>query len=115
MAAATVTDAKKTARGLRRSPRRRSAGAIQNLMTTDATVTPPQILPSPQAAGENDSLPRKASAKLTKVSIVTPVYNEEATVQSLIELVVKAPLPQGLRREIICVNDCSKDGTARKL
>jgi glycosyltransferase involved in cell wall biosynthesis len=51
----------------------------------------------------------------TKVSIVIPVYNEEATVQELIRMVVEAPLPPGLTREIICVNDCSKDGTAKKL
>src|SRR4051794_12685577 len=57
----------------------------------------------------------KVTAKLTKVSIVIPVYNEEATVQDLIKLVVEAPLPEGLRREVICVNDCSKDGTAKKL
>jgi glycosyltransferase involved in cell wall biosynthesis len=55
------------------------------------------------------------TATLTKVSIVIPVYNEEATVQMLVSLVVNAPLPGGLRREVICVNDCSKDGTAKKL
>ncbi len=56
-----------------------------------------------------------ATATLTKLSVVIPVYNEEATVQMLVSLVVNAPLPGGLRREIICVNDCSKDGTAKKL
>jgi len=55
------------------------------------------------------------TATLTKVSIVIPVYNEEATVQMLVSLVVNAPLPGNLRREVICVNDCSKDGTAKKL
>ena len=54
-------------------------------------------------------------AKLTKVSIVIPVYNEEATVQHLVGLVVRAPLPLGVRREILCVNDCSTDGTGSKL
>src|SRR6476661_2456240 len=48
------------------------------------------------------------------VSIVIPVYNEEKTVQHLIRLVVRATLPAGMTREIICVNDCSKDGTAAK-
>jgi glycosyltransferase involved in cell wall biosynthesis len=52
---------------------------------------------------------------LNKVSIVIPVYNEEATVQELIRLVVEAPLPEGMTREIICVNDCSKDKTSIKL
>ena len=55
------------------------------------------------------------SDKITKISIVIPVYNEAATVQSLVSLVVNALLPQGVRREIICVNDCSKDATAQKL
>jgi glycosyltransferase involved in cell wall biosynthesis len=52
---------------------------------------------------------------LAKVSIVIPVYNEGPTVQNLIRLVVEAPLPAGLTREIICVNDCSRDNTAAKL
>jgi glycosyltransferase involved in cell wall biosynthesis len=49
------------------------------------------------------------------VSIVIPVYNEANTVQDLIRLVVNAALPAGLTREIICVNDCSKDQTAQRL
>ena len=49
------------------------------------------------------------------VSIVVPVYNEERTIQHLIGLVVEASLPRGWKRQIICVNDCSKDGTAGKL
>jgi glycosyltransferase involved in cell wall biosynthesis len=56
-----------------------------------------------------------STAPISKVSIVIPVYNEEKTVQHLIGLVVAAKLPGGLTREIICVNDCSKDGTAAKL
>lgn len=58
---------------------------------------------------------RPKTLQMTKVSIVIPVYNEAATVQDLVRLVVKAPLPDGLKREIICVNDCSKDNTAAKL
>jgi len=52
---------------------------------------------------------------LTKVSIVIPVYNEEATVQELVRLVIASVLPAHLKRQIICVNDCSKDGTGAKL
>ncbi len=52
---------------------------------------------------------------VTKVSIVIPVYNEAATVQSLIKLVVDAELPPDVTREVICVNDCSTDETAVKL
>ena len=69
----------------------------------------------PQPAIHADGPLRPKTGVLTKVSIVIPVYNEAATVQDLIRLVVVAPLPGGLRREIICVNDCSTDGTAAKL
>jgi glycosyltransferase involved in cell wall biosynthesis len=71
----------------------------------------------PEAAGHHLEAEAVAAptGKITKVSIVIPVYNEESTVQALVSLVVNAPIPQGLRREIICVNDCSKDGTAAKL
>ncbi len=79
----------------------------------DATMTEPQ--PKPQTAQERRRFPRSESAVITKVSIVIPVYNEEATVQHLIRLVANAPLPEGLTREIICVNDCSKDNTQSKL
>ncbi len=50
-----------------------------------------------------------------RVSIVVPVYNEGKTVQELIGRVVDAPLAGELTREIICVNDCSRDNTAAKL
>ncbi len=72
-------------------------------------------IPIPENLATSDGPLRRPTQKLTKVSIVIPVYNEEATVQILIALVVKARLPEGLTREIICVNDCSKDGTAKKL
>lgn len=51
----------------------------------------------------------------TKLSIVIPVYNEAKTIHELIGLVVEAQLPEGLTREIICVNDCSTDGTKERL
>jgi glycosyltransferase involved in cell wall biosynthesis len=59
--------------------------------------------------------PAGRASVLTKVSVVIPVYNEEATVQELIRLVVQAPMPPNCVREIICINDCSTDGTDKKL
>lgn len=49
------------------------------------------------------------------LSIVIPVYNEGPTVQELIGRVVAATLPAGMDREVICINDCSKDDTAARL
>jgi glycosyltransferase involved in cell wall biosynthesis len=49
---------------------------------------------------------------MSLLSIVIPVYNEEHTVKELLEAVLAAPLPDDLDRELIIVDDCSKDGTA---
>lgn len=102
---------------------------------TDTILTPdnPWRLPAEQAttmtqasatsnppAGETnrshaDGPLRRERRKVHKLSIVIPVYNEEATVQELVDLVVRAPLPAGLDREIICINDCSSDNTRQRL
>lgn len=52
---------------------------------------------------------------VTKLSIIIPVYNEEELVGNLIETVLAAPLPEGLDRELVIVNDASTDGTAQVL
>jgi glycosyltransferase involved in cell wall biosynthesis len=75
-----------------------------------------QRTPAPVVAAPD--VPEHLAVKapvITKLSIVIPVYNEAETVQTLVKLVVDAPLPEGVGREIICVNDASKDGTAAKL
>jgi len=41
------------------------------------------------------------------LSVLVPVYNEAATVRAIVEQVRSVPI----RTEIICVNDCSTDGT----
>lgn len=40
-----------------------------------------------------------------------PVYNERNTLRKCIDRVLAAPLPEGIEREIIMVNDASTDGT----
>lgn len=47
-----------------------------------------------------------------KVSIIIPAYNEELTIEEIILKVKAASLPGGLAREIVIVNDGSKDKTA---
>jgi len=46
---------------------------------------------------------------MPRLSIVVPVYNEEATVASLLDAVRAAPLPAGVDREIVVVDDASTD------
>jgi len=57
----------------------------------------------------------RGAATPVKLSVVIPVYNEAETIQQLIGLVVNATVPPGVTKEIICVNDCSTDGTKQKL
>ena len=45
------------------------------------------------------------------VSILIPVYNERTVVGRSLTLVLQAPLPEGLKRELVIVDDCSTDGT----
>jgi len=45
------------------------------------------------------------------LSIVVPVYNEEKYLEELLRKVIEQPLPGGLNRELILVNDASQDNT----
>ncbi len=48
-------------------------------------------------------------------SILIPVYNERAFVERLVHKVLAVPLPEGLDRELVIVDDGSTDGTAEKI
>jgi glycosyltransferase involved in cell wall biosynthesis len=50
-----------------------------------------------------------------KVSIIIPVYNERNALDQVMERVLAAPLPAGLDREVIVVDDGSTDGTTQLL
>jgi glycosyltransferase involved in cell wall biosynthesis len=45
------------------------------------------------------------------LSIIIPAYNEAKTIEVLLDRVLKVMLPDGIRKEIVIVNDCSTDGT----
>jgi len=45
------------------------------------------------------------------LSIVIPAYNEAATIHLILDKVRDCRLPDGWTKELIVVNDCSKDGT----
>ena len=51
------------------------------------------------------------TAQLHRLSILMPVYNEQYFVEQIVERVLSVPLPQGIERELVIVDDCSTDGT----
>lgn len=46
-----------------------------------------------------------------KLSIIIPVYNEERTISEILNRVMKARLPDKVSREIVVVDDASKDNS----
>lgn len=46
-----------------------------------------------------------------KLSIIIPAYNEERTIHLILDKVLAVKLIGGLEKEIVIVNDCSKDNT----
>ena len=49
------------------------------------------------------------------LSVLIPAYNEAATVYQLLEHVQTARLPEGVRRELVVVNDASTDATEAEI
>jgi SAM-dependent methyltransferase len=62
-----------------------------------------------------DSPHRITSPKLkvpNRLSILIPLYNEEEFIAALLTRVMEAPLPPGMERELIVVDDASTDGSS---
>lgn len=52
---------------------------------------------------------------IQKLSILIPAYNEEKTIHVILERVKEVQLPDGIQKEIVIVNDCSKDQTVARI
>jgi len=50
-----------------------------------------------------------------KLSIIIPAYNEQATIYNILKRVSSVTLIQGIEKELVVVNDCSKDDTEAEL
>ena len=48
---------------------------------------------------------------MPKLSIIIPAYNEEKTIHLILDKVKAVSLLNGMEKEVIIVNDCSKDNT----
>ncbi len=51
-------------------------------------------------------------AQFTKLSIIIPCYNEERTIHLILEKIRSVQLKNGISKELIIIDDCSKDNTA---
>jgi glycosyltransferase involved in cell wall biosynthesis len=50
--------------------------------------------------------------KLKTLSIIIPVYNESGTIHLILDKICATDLIDDIKKEVITVNDCSKDNTA---
>ncbi len=50
-----------------------------------------------------------------KLSIIIPAYNEEKTIKAIVDKVLEVPLPQGVSKEVVVVDDGSRDRTLEVL
>ncbi|HEX9784974.1 MAG TPA: glycosyltransferase, partial [Opitutaceae bacterium] len=85
----------------------RTANAIISLfkkLETPRTGIPPGTHTSPEISTMEVPAPKKSP----KLSIIIPCYNERLTIRNIVDAVRAAPVES---KEIIIVDDCSKDGT----
>jgi glycosyltransferase involved in cell wall biosynthesis len=75
-------------------------------------TTPPQNVEGTRftlAAKPRDLTPLDPAT--VRLSVLIPVYNERNTIETILDRVHATPI----RKEIICVDDCSTDGTRERL
>jgi glycosyltransferase involved in cell wall biosynthesis len=58
------------------------------------------------------SITKKKKVDISTLSIVIPVYNEEATISRILSAISQVELVKSIQKEVIIVNDCSTDKTS---
>ena len=52
---------------------------------------------------------------ITKLSIIIPAYNEQATIPLILPKIKEVRLVNNIKKEIIIINDCSTDNTEAEI
>src|SRR5882762_4868346 len=63
----------------------------------------------------NSIIKERRSVKQKRLSIVIPVYNEEATIHLILDMIRGVELINNMEKELVIVNDCSTDQTAMSI
>jgi glycosyltransferase involved in cell wall biosynthesis len=82
--------------------------------TVFAPYTPTRTSPFDAILGGRGARPRGRTPiplEMVRLSVLVPVYNERDTIEHMVDMVRAVPVA----KEIICVDDCSTDGTREVL
>src|SRR5215813_11239902 len=79
--------------------------------TANSGLTAPDVAEQ----GGRSELSEFRAGPVPLLSILIPVYNERTVVEKSLALVLTAPLPENMERELVIVDDCSTDGTSQIL
>jgi glycosyltransferase involved in cell wall biosynthesis len=86
------------------------------LSISDPLAPPPKPFPIDEVTTDSrlvNSSNRKQQIAITRLSIIIPAYNEEKTIATILDKINEVKLISNIEKEVIIVDDCSKDNTAQ--
>ena len=81
-------------------------------MQTISQLNPPAAMPTASGAiNQVKQINNNGSVPVKRLSIIIPAYNEENTIATVLDKINEVKLISNIEKEVIIVNDCSKDRT----
>src|SRR5687768_5150487 len=78
-----------------------------------ATIDKPDILLQEGVIDEFSNNKLNNTSSIKRLTIIIPAYNEEKTIATLLDRINEVKLIGNIEKEVIVVNDCSKDNTEK--
>jgi glycosyltransferase involved in cell wall biosynthesis len=76
-----------------------------------STAIPQPIAQDTDNSNQQPNETTTQDSPIKKLSIIIPVYNEERTITTILNRINEVKLLRNIEKEVIIVNDCSKDNT----
>jgi glycosyltransferase involved in cell wall biosynthesis len=83
---------------------------IKSLIAPPAPV-PVETVEQGNNTHQNGIENNRSDKAIRRLSIIIPAYNEEKTITTILDRINEVKLIGGIEKEVIVVNDCSKDST----
>src|SRR4051812_44648818 len=83
--------------------------------TIISQLNPPAPMPVGTGETNTNKSTATAAAPIKRLSIIIPAYNEENTIGTVLDKINEVKLISNIEKEVIVVNDCSKDSTEQAI